>query len=176
MIVEFFKKIAKSIRSMFTEDNIAAAQIAQIFGSELLKVQQSVNDSASQPDIVKLNPKQFLLGTEVTKQHQAARERQLAEALQREAEMLHPLPRNLPPVSVPPQQAINPSPVPIAPVATPVATSSQFAVGGDFLERIATALERIANKIDSVDIKPKRKTIKRKTKSSKTILLNENRV
>lgn len=172
MIVELFKKIAKSIRSMFTEDNIAAAQIAQIFGSELLKVQQSVNDSASQPDIVKLNPKQFLLGTEVTKQQQAARERQLAEALQREAEMLHPLPRNHPPVSVPPPQAINPSPAPIAPTATP----SQFAIGGDFLERIALALERIANKIDSVDIKPKRKTIKRKTKSSKTILLNENRV
>ena len=47
---------------MFTEDNLATAQIAQLFGSELLKVQQNATtDSGSQPDIVKINPKQFLM-------------------------------------------------------------------------------------------------------------------
>lgn len=179
MIVEFLRSIAKSIRNMmhFNEEKIAAAQIAQLFGSELLKVQQSVNDSTSMPDIVKLNPKSFLFGDDHMKSQQSLRDRQVAEALQRQAESMHPLPQN----SSPPPQSL-PQPIALLP-AVPnsvdsFSTPNQTSVSLDvhYLERIASSLERIANKIDAVDIKPKRKTIKRKLKSKKPILLNENHV
>lgn len=175
MFIDFFKKLAKSIKSMITEDKIAAAQIAQIFGSELLMVQQSVSDSRSQPDIVKLNPKQFLVGETQFRNQQRAHEQQLALALQREAEALHPLPQQFasPPVQSPvqshvPPPAVAPSPHPVAqlPAVQP----------GDPLSRIASSLERIAARLELVDIKPKRKTLKRKPKSNKTVLLNENNV
>ena len=176
MIIDFFKKIAKSIKNMITEDNIAAAQLAQIFGSELLKVQQSVSDSKSQPDIVKLNPKQFLVGHQNFEHQRKLEERQLIDRINREAEMMHPLPQavpaQLPPSGgggsyVPPQAHSSPAPISHAP------TTQQNA---DILVLIANFLERIAIKLESVDIKTKRKTIKRKPKSSKKVLLNENHV
>jgi hypothetical protein len=167
MIIDFFKKLAKSIKSMITDDKIAAAQIAQIFGSELLMVQQSVSDSRSQPDIVKLNPKQFLVGETQFRNQQRAQDQQLALALQREAEALHPLPQQFaPPVQAPVHhQAVAPPPV-----------QTLTSHPGDPLSRIATSLERIAARLELVDIKPKRKTLKRKPKSNKTVLLNENNV
>lgn len=175
MIVEFLRSIVKSIRNMmhFNEEKIAAAQIAQLFGSELLKVQQSVNDSTSMPDIVKLNPKSFLFGDDHMKSHQTNRDRQVAEALQRQAESMHPLPQN----SSPPPQPIALLPaVPNSIDSFSSPTQPSVSLDVHYLERIASSLERIANKIDIVDIKPKRKTIKRKPKSKKPILLNENHV
>lgn len=182
MIIDFFKKIAKSIKNMITEDNIAAAQLAQIFGSELLKVQQSVSDSRSQPDIVKLNPKQFLVGSQQFEHQRRAEERQLIAKINREAEMMHPLPQPIPPSPpsgpsggpghyVPPQS--NVVSLPNVPSSGSPYTAQQNA---DVLGLIANFLERIALKLESVDIKPKRKTIKRKLKSSKKQLLNENNV
>ena len=169
MFIEFFKKLVKSIKSMITEDNIAAAQMAQIFGSELLKVQQSVSDSRMHPDIVKLNPKHFLVGEEHYKNQQKAHDHRVALALQREAEIMHPLPQTFqPPVTnTPPAQPQ---------IASTPSIQSFSSQPGDPLHRIAASLERIANKLDHVDIKPKRKTIKRKPKSNKTILLHENHV
>lgn len=180
MIIDFLKKIVKSIKNMITEDNIAAAQLAQIFGSELLKVQQSVSDSTSQSDIVKLNPKQFLVGQQNFAQHRKLEEQQLIAKINREAEMMHPLPQSAPP---PPLERFTPAPPLSVPVAGELITPpmTQLAVPAqsqhnDLLVLIANFLERIAVKLESVDIKPKRKTIKRKIKSKKPVLLNENHV
>ena len=178
---EIIKKLIKSIKSMITQDNIAAAQIAQIFGSELLRVQQSVSDSQTQPDIVKLNPKQFLVGQAQFANARRMEEQQALQRLNREAEMLYPIPQQDIPPSPPPSPPPLQPPVAASPQASspssvaafPSATPQQNA---DVLTMIAIFLERIATKLESVDLKPKRKTIKRKTKNKKLTLLNENNV
>lgn len=195
MVVEFLKKIVKSLKSMFNENNLAAAQIAQIFGSELLKVQQNAQtDSGHQPEIVRLNPKQFLMNGQSGHHGRRVDEQRLFEALQREAEAMCPLPVEHHPV----QLHVQPPVQPIAQQTSHVSKQEsvfnniplneikqiQHVHGTDVnsstllvLERIATSLERIASIADrfdvKLDIKPKRKTIKRKIKSSKPILLNE---
>lgn len=173
---DLVKKTIKFIKNMITQDNIAAAQIAQIFGSELLRVQQSVSDSQTQPDIVKINPKQFLVGQAQFANAKRMEEQQALQRINREAEMLYPIPEHAPPpppVSVP---TAMPQPVPIS---SPVASTSFVSTpqqNADALTMIAIFLERIATKLESVDLKPKRKTIKRKTKNKKLTLLNENNV
>ena len=176
MIIDFIKKIVKSIKNMITEDNIAAAQIAQIFGSELLKVQQSVSESKSHPDIVKLNPKQFLVGQQNFDRQRKLEEQQLIDKINREAEMMHPLPQPTQPTPPPQSTPFVYSSSPNGGARTyvpPPATTQQNA---DVLVLIANFLDRIATKLESVDIKTKRKTIKRKPKSNKKVLLNENNV
>ena len=170
MIIDFLKKIVKSFKAMITQDNIAAAQLAQIFGSELLRVQQSVSDSTSHPDIVKMNPKQFLVGQHQHEHHRKIEEQQFIAKINREAEMMHPLPRDVPP---PINTSLQPVITPVQPIGQPSGTSPLHA---DVLVLIANFLERIALKLESVDLKPKRKTIKRKQKSKKPVLLNENHV
>lgn len=184
MIVDLLKKINKIFKNMFNQDSIAAATLAQVFGSELLKVQQNATtDSGHQPDIVKLNPKQFLVGETQYNSDQKLRERRIAEALQREAEAAYPLAQ---PQPQPYAQQVAPAPIPQQPPA-PAQTPSVFDslpvteirndpwTSGSIsaLERIALSLERIANAVDKVDIKPKKKTVKRKTKIAKPLLLNE---
>ena len=173
------KRIYNSI-SMFREDNLAAAQIAQIFGSELLKVQQNAQtDSGSMPDIVKINPKQFLMGEVQHSSNRKLEEQRIMQSLQREAEATCPLP--------PEPQHFSPRPNPPPSSQAPTSPSLVFDTlpvlealpktsvnANDVLERIALSLERIANVVDKVESKPKRKTVKRnKSKSIKTILLNE---
>ena len=170
---------------MFKEDQIAAAQIAQIFGSELLKVQNSAQtDSGQTPNIVNLNPKSFLVGEQTMTNQRKAEEQRLIQMLQREAEASCPLPQ---------EQTHTPQTVPATLPSQLVSVSSgglesQYGGGGsspqiiapiplqqnDLLERIANSLERIANAVDKVEIKSKKKTIKRnKPKLSKPTLLNE---
>ena len=184
------KRIYNSF-AMFNQDQIAAAQIAQIFGSELLKVQNSARtDSGHTPNIVNLDPKSFLVGQETMTNQRKAEEQRLIQMLQKEAEAACPLPpeqtytQQTVPATIPPQ---------LAPVITSSPSSSSGGGGGSslqlitptplqqhlFLERIANSLERIANAVDKVEIKTKKKTINRntnkanKTKISKPILLNE---
>lgn len=165
---------------MFNNDNIAAAQIAQIFGSELLKVQNSARtDGGSTPQIVKMDPKQFLVGDSQFTAAKRAEEQRIMQALQREAEAAYPVtpPQPAPytpqtaPAALPPQLASAPVPsqfIPSLPGRLEDFTSA------DVLERIAISLERIANAVDKVEIKTKKKTIKRsKPKVSKPVLLNE---
>ena len=159
---------------MFNDNDLAAASIAQIFGSELLKVQQNATtDSGHQPDILKLDPKQFLTNAPRYQSAKKDEERRFVEMLQREAEASCPLPQEhytpqTIPATLPPQSAI---PTGTSPVfdSIPSTGSLQLAV----LERIARSLEKIANAVDKVDVKVKKKTVKRKIKSSKPILLNE---
>lgn len=161
---------------MITPDSIATAQIAQIFGSELLRVQQSVSDSQSQPDIVKMNPKQFLVGQQNFNANRRLEEQQLIQKLSMEAEMAYPLPQSFSPPPPPPaeQPPVFSSPQPSPQIV--VAPSSTAQQHQDVLNLIAGFLERIAIKLESVDLKPKRKTMKRKSKNKKLTLLNENNV
>jgi len=162
------KKLVKIIRNMFTEDNLATAQIAQLFGSELLKVQQNATtDSGSQPDIVKINPKQFLINSQQYQSNKKVEEQRLTRMLQREAEAAYPLPDS----PATPLLPIDPVPViPITnqPLAVPVKQSTASLVtnstNNDVWERISHSLERIANKLESVDIAVKKKRVKRITK------------
>lgn len=155
------KRIYNSF-TMFTDDNIATAQIAQLFGSELLKVQQNATtDSGAQPDIVKINPKQFLVNTPQYQSQKRVEEQRLIQMLQREAEAACPLPEQ--PQQALPQQTVTPiaAPkyVPQVQQITPIA-----ATNGDSWERIANSLERIANKLEGVDLTIKKKRVKRTTK------------
>lgn len=77
---------------MISEDNLAAAQIAQIFGSELLKAQQNARtDAGSVPNFVTVDPKQFLINKNSNQSRMQQNE--MLQALQREAEMAYPLPQ-----------------------------------------------------------------------------------
>ena len=159
---------------MFTEDTIATAQIAQLFGSELLKVQQNATtDSGAQPDIVKIDPKQFLTNVK-TPSARRAEEQRLIQMLQREAEATHPLP---PDGQEAVKQTIStPAPTP-APIQVPTYQSPLTPIGqstissfvepkstADVWERINSNLERIANKLESADLHIKKKRIKRISK------------
>jgi hypothetical protein len=178
-----FKRIYNSF-IMFNQDSIAAAQIAQIFGSELLKVQNSARtDGGSVPEIVKMDPKQFLVGQPQYVASRKEEERRIMELLQREAESAYPV-SEPPPYTpqtthsaIPPQvhqPAIVAPPLDRAIINPPTHPVITFENSSSVLERIAVSLERIANAVDKVDVKPKKKTIKRnKVKVSKPTLLNE---
>ncbi len=155
---------------MFKEENLAAAQIAQIFGSHLLKVQESaITDSGNKPAILNMDPRQFLIdsspqATALTK----AREKQIAEQLQREAEAACPLPQETvqPIQSLPVQQNVSAE---IAKeykdtVFIPKPTQSSVEIESKLIknvERIAIALETIAGAIGKRPAakKPKKKLI-----------------
>jgi hypothetical protein len=156
---------------MFKEENLAAAQIAQIFGSHLLKVQESaITDSGNKPAILNMDPRQFLIdsspqATALTK----AREKQIAEQLQREAEAACPLPQETiqPIQSLPVQQ--NALSAEVAKeykdtVFIPKPTQSSVEIESKLIknvERIAIALETIAGAIGKRPAakKPKKKLI-----------------
>lgn len=79
---------------MISEDKIAAATVAQIFGSELLRVDQATTSSEGQlMPATRIDPKKILLsGSNEFSSKQKEAERRMIEALQREAEMAHPIP------------------------------------------------------------------------------------
>jgi len=145
---------------MFTEDNLATAQIAQLFGSELLKVQQNATtDSGSQPEIVKIDPKQFLVNVK-TPSAKRAEEQRLIQMLQREAEAACPLPPE--PIQTQPSTSSVASTELQQPLSTPRPIAIPSAVqNSDVWEKINFNLERIANKLESIDLSVKKKRIKR---------------
>lgn len=115
-----------------SDGNLAAAQLARLFGSELLNIQQSARtDSGSTPDIVKLDPKQFLI-PQSSPQQDLRQNQQMLSALQREAESKYPLPE---PQYVPP---------PPAPAATSLVTSAEIV---DTLKVISDKIDALSNAI-----------------------------
>lgn len=159
---------------MISDENIAAAQIAQIFGSELLKAQQSARtDSGSVPDFVKINPKQFLVNENSKPAGQCRLEEQrLIQMLQKEAEAACPLPESSQSLT----QNSSPS-LPTHSTYIPQHTSSQLVVGSvatsvqppstnSVWEQIADSLERIATSLETVDILVKKKKVKRNRTSN----------
>jgi len=165
-LVNTLKKTVRIIHNMFTEDNLATAQIAQLFGSELLKVQNSATtDSGSQPNIVNIDPKRFLTSEPQYRATRKADEQRLIQMMQREAEAAYPLPEQAPqqqPIEHQTPAAIHkPQVQHVVPIS---ASAAPQAASGDSWVRIASSLERIANKLESVDIAIKKKRIKRTSK------------
>lgn len=155
---------------MFDEEKIATARIAQIFGSELLSVQQNaVTDSGNKPSILSMDPRQFLVNSSADYGAiNKSREKSIIEQLQREAEAACPLPQETiqPIQSLPVQQNVSAE---IAKeykdtVFVPKITQSSIEIESKLVknvERIAIALETIAGAIGKRPAakKPKKKLI-----------------
>jgi hypothetical protein len=167
-------KIITSIKKiMFTDDNLATAQIAKIFGSELMSVQESARtDAGSQPQIVKMHPKQFLTTSPQFQAQQKDSEQRILQALQREAENSYPLPEqsSFPPPS---QQAPVPAPSVQQPqqavqsVVQPQLAARQYTTTEvNVWEKINFNLERIAISLERVDISVKKRRIRRTSKTT----------
>lgn len=128
---------------MINDENLATAHIAQLFGSELLKVQNSSQtDAGSAPDIVKIDPKQFLINSPQAFQARKLEEQRLMQALQREAEANCPYESSLP------IEKESPLERQVAAFETATFAPQQKAVGitqinNEALERIAISLEQI---------------------------------
>lgn len=160
-LVDTFKKYFR-INQMITEDKIAAAQIAQIFGSELLRVDHNTTERTSATQqATRIDPKQIL--TQGLPQHnfQNNKEKEMLALLQREAENSYPInEQTISPIQE--QHYIQQAPAPslaqqIAPIAAPAFDSKLQAI----FEKINSNLERIANRLDEVDIQVKSKRVSR---------------
>ncbi len=158
---------------MITEDGIATATIAQIFGSELLQIQSKAQtDAGTTPQLVTMDPKQFLFAggqNNPLNQQRQLQERRLLQSLQREAEAAYPIEQA---ESLPPQPISQPEQT----FAAPVAASQQLQrpspgvpsfsslqnTKSDVWERIASSLELIAYSLQNN--KANRTTLKKKKK------------
>lgn len=149
---------------MTTQERIAAATIAQIFGNDLLTAQQSARtDSGAVPQFVKVHPKSILQDNQPPIQvGPTAEQQQMTAMLQREAELSFPLPES----SVDP--TLQPKTEPIHTVglintSISPAPSVHQSLGDNsiVLERIAQSLENIVQFLQSYTISLKRKRISR---------------
>lgn len=154
---------------MITNEDLATAEIAKIFGSELLKAQESSRtDSGQSPQFLKIHPSQFLRQQTSNQQTISdAQQKRIIEQLQREAEAAYPLSEK---DTIAPQQHFPPSFPPPAPPEQQPSTNNSSLIGSfhsantneqPALERIAVSLEQIANSLAQVNITVKRKTKKR---------------
>ena len=154
---------------MINDESIATAQIAQIFGSELLKAQQSARtDGGAVPDFVRVHPQQFLVNTPEVQARKKEHEARLMQLVQQEAESSCPLPESSQSLLTT-SSALETHSTILEPnpnlVVGKVTTSNQLQTSAIFsesvLERIATSLESIAASLEKVDISTKRRKIKR---------------
>ena len=148
----FLKRIYNSI-IMFSEDQIATAQIAQLFGSELLRVQEGARtDSGSSPNILNIDPKQFLVPRNSSGQTtRRAEEERMMRLLQQEAEAACPIQQTQVIGSEVAQGGQNDQPSiklehqsPQISYPTINPSLAQQSNNGDVMERIACSLEKIA--------------------------------
>jgi hypothetical protein len=168
-IKSLIKKLYNSF-TMIRQENIAVAQIAQMFGSQLMNVQENaITDSGQKPQIVNIDPRQFLVPDAPSPAVRNKEQERLAlMALQREAEAACPLPQETiqPIQSLPAQQNVSAE---IAkeykdtvfiskPTQSSVEIESKLVKN---VERIAIALETIAGAIGKKPAakKPKKKPI-----------------
>lgn len=158
-LVDTFKKWFK-VNQMITEDKIAAAQIAQIFGSELLRVDHNTTERTG-PQATRIDPKQILMQGLPQNQFQNNNEKEMIALLQREAESSYPISeQTISPIQEQPHTQQSPTPTfaqQIAPIAAPTFDSKLQAI----FEKINSNLERIANRLDEVDIQVKSKRVSR---------------
>lgn len=160
---------------MITEDGIAAATIAQIFGSELLRIQNKAHtDNGSVPQMVTMDPKQFLFderGKQQMSHNQRQNEQRIIQALQREAEAAYPIEQSMeapppPPVQPVLHQPIIPQPLPIQQDQIRKISNSPIhpPVDANVWERIATSLEKISASLGHTKIsvtKPRKAKLKK---------------
>ena len=130
---------------MITEDKIAAAQLAQIFGSELTLIDERVTHRSNNTSrVAKLDPKKILLG----QAGNTATNSEIIDSLQREAEAAFPFdslsqfqqtapppgqPSFIPPQMIPQQISQQ--------VQSMAASPQQFDKLCSILERLVTVLE-----------------------------------
>lgn len=138
---------------MPTQEQIAAATIAQLFGSELFRVDQ--NTIGSVPNAVKIDPKAFLTQNANTQVLQKQQEQKLVEELNREAELAYPRAEPLAPVQPIPQKTQASKPI-IREIHAPSEFQETLTKVNLNLERIASALESLAK----IDKKQKRSILK----------------
>jgi len=74
---------------MITEDQLAAALVAKMAGTELSKVDSQTIQQSSTGPATRIDPKKFLTGVQ---QYEQNRQQQMIEEAQRMAEIMHPLP------------------------------------------------------------------------------------
>ncbi len=128
-----------------SQDNLATACIAQIFGSELLKVQKNTRtDSGIEPQIVTINPKQFVSPASINPQRRREDEARMLRAIQMEAESSCPLP--------PPSQSSE------SPAAS-VGVQSKLVVpdAENYLKSIANSLDSLVKILETCDVTFKKK-------------------
>ena len=144
---------------MFSDENLAAAQLAQIFGSELLNMQTKVtpDSNGSAPQMLKLDPKQFLLrNNQAFDNQKRLQEQQLILKLQREAEMACPLPPSEFEQQTPPPQPLPPN-IPLTQAEplqinkSPVATVVSSEKTEDALLKINDTLLEIKNSLQELN-------------------------
>jgi len=148
---------------MITQDNIAAATLAQIFGSELMRVDEYTTQQSNMTGpAVKLNPKQFLMPNGNNQFNMRADERRVIEAVQREAEMSYPR-NDMPPAPQPITQPVYQQHAPIGSAAQPTSIDPNqmefsFPPPGspafELFVNINKNLERIAKAIENIEIPP----------------------
>lgn len=154
---------------MITDDKIAAATIAKIFGSELLAIdEKTTSRPAGTSQAARVNPTNILKGQHISKIDP------LTARINQEAETLQPLPQDgsFLEITNTKQQAIlqhNVQPPPAMPLQHP---NSQLPQSPSLLQasaslkdesiwnKINTNLERIANRLDSLEFVVKKKRTK----------------
>jgi len=148
---------------MINQENIAAAQLAQIFGSELLRVDEFTTQQSNMTGpAVKMDPRQFLSATNNNSNaNLRADERRIMDVVNREAEMSYP--KYDEPTQQAPQPTILPQQQTISPIGAAVSQSlpvnpnqMEFSFpppgspGFELFEKINKNLERIAIAIETV--------------------------
>jgi hypothetical protein len=154
---------------MITEDKLAAAQLAQIFGSELLRVDEYTTQQSNMAGpAVRLDPKQILVGNNRNVGSNITPEqKRIMDAVNAEAEMSYPrYDEPSQPVAQPApavrQQTINP--IGAAPAPQPTQGQNPLdqnqmefsfpppgSPGFELFEKINKNLERIARAIENID-------------------------
>jgi hypothetical protein len=153
---------------MITQDKLAAATLAQIFGSELRRVDENTTMQSSMTGpAVRIDPKQILVGsTPNTYGNLTPEQRKIMAAVNAEAAATHPKydePAPQPVYQQPSpvlQQTINPIRNQTVPMQQPPTDQNQLefsfpppgSPGFELFEKINKNLERIARAIENIQI------------------------
>jgi hypothetical protein len=136
-------------------DKIAAATIAQIFGSELLRVDENTFDGEGNKvrNSLRLDPKKILLEGEASPfSHNNSSEKRMIEELQRAAEASYPLPQENDPISNTPHQTGSPNNSQLQTNNSSISISNDsFSLLINELKSINQNLTKIANNIEIFD-------------------------
>ena len=143
---------------MITDDKIAAARIAQIFGSELLSVdEKTTNRSGNSIKASRVDPGLILKG------HPQTMIDPITQRANQEALTHHPSPSDATFSEITNQSSSYDFPVAVAPVGVApvgVAPVGVAPVGEKIWEKINSNLERIADRLETLDLVVRKRKIK----------------
>ena len=161
-IIRFVELITKAFTifyNMITDDKIAAARIAQIFGSELLSVdEKTTNRSGNSIRASRVDPGLILKG------HPQSMLDPITHRANQEALTHHPSPSDATFSEITNQPSNYNFPVANAPVANAPVANAPVAnvapVGEIIWEKINSNLERIADRLETLDLVVRKRKIK----------------